>query len=181
MFGKDRQESQFSVMLAEEILRAELETTLGGKVNFYQRLIKPGKVKRNPSCEGSCSKPEMDQRHSELWAREVEFECIVGTKYQALVRVTAGCRLYSVGNQKKPAHWQPHKLHFEIRDSSGERIGNGCKFYTEGWVGDGYRTWPHAKNADNPCEEMCNTQLCVVVPGMAPALHKDPTRDFPIM
>jgi hypothetical protein len=182
MFGRDRFESSFSVMLAEEVLRAELQKQFG-KICVFQRVIKPGKVEGNSACKGDCSKPEMDQRYGAIWERLVTFECIIGSPSAnaPLMRVEAHCRVYSVGGQKKPTNWQPHYLNFGVFSQTGERLGTGCKYYVEGWVSDGTFTVVHGKNADNPCQAMCDGQFYAVVPALAPALHEARVPVGPVM
>ncbi len=192
MFGRNHFETHFSVMLAEEILRAELEKHFDGRIHVFQRVIEPGKVKNNSACNGTATKVEMDHRYGNIWERTVTFELIVGPRRAVetpaltplgpikvrweptpLMRIEAECRVFSAKHRTdKSKEWRPHYLTIRVINENGKVEHHLVFWYEEGWVENSVFVQSQAKTAENPCPELISNQLSVVCPRIAPSLHK---------
>lgn len=165
-----RSERSFSVMLAEELLRAELGQLYGHKIKLFRCDITatfPSKVK----CESATiSEPEREALAHDWMAgsvneRQVNITAIAGPferlypenppedRRHKLRRVEAVCRVYAI----KIGYllWQAHYLNFVVKDESEQVIATENRNYADGRV-NGEES---VMNANNPCRDMTDSQF----------------------
>lgn len=177
-----RIERSFSIMLAEEILRAELEIFCEKKVQFFRCDITATQVHENLEIRSNISEVERDlvvrpSMRGTCFERYVRIEAIVGPfercfsnnpqedRRRELRRVEATCRLFTTESGAR--YWKPHFLNYVIKDSYGFEVHDAELLYEDGSV-DGLR---RERNAMNPCKDMVASQIPANYPMFHPELH----------
>ncbi len=180
-----RSERPFSIMLAEELLRFELQRRFGKGIRIFSCNIKatPVAVKTAQGDTASHREDRFDLGGKE---RSVNIRALVGPfdqlfpenppedRRRQLRRVEAACRLFST--EGLFTVWWPHFLEMTFITEEvvkGKNPKDSRTFYFikqkrvvvtqfyESGVRDGVL---HRKNAQNPCEDMCESQLGTSVP-----------------
>lgn len=175
MFGKkkSRAERSFSMMLVEELLRAELRKLYGDAVKFFHC-----DTVATAACKPRYKTHTLTKIEQELhWAdkeRFVTIDAVIGPfervfpnnppedKRCRARKVKAQCRLFSI--EGGCTFWRPHFLVFTVTDDNGGHASSGyC--YEDGVIDDlpqnmlGFRsnfTW---EVVQNPCADMCYSQV----------------------
>lgn len=170
MFGrkKSRSERPFSLMLAEELLRAELKRLYGGSIKFFQCDIVAKNLEIDAGLETS---EETDYRHSYgtagMKAKLISINAIIGPIGRFLKRVEAECRVFTFA--QSAANWKPHFLWMVIKSEDGVVDISTNEFcYQAGRTHGGFF---FEKNAENPCLDMCASQTAANYPGLNKELH----------
>src|SRR3989344_4358160 len=172
MFGskKNRSERSFSVMLAEELLRAELKKLYGDGVKLFQCDIvatPPSVVKRDSVTISERERESLarDWMADSVSERQVNVVAIAGPferlypenppedRRRKLRRVEAVCRVYTITTGC--VLWQAHFLKFVGKDECGRVVATEERNYAGGRV-DGRES---ATNSENPCQEMYDSQV----------------------
>ena len=175
MFGKkkSRTERSFSVMLAEETLRAELKKLYGDGIKIFQNIFVAGPpvvLKSSIDSITDFERTELEKKWMKgtILVREVEIEALVGPferiypdnppedRRRRLRPIDAICRIYSF-ESGSCSHWQVHYLHLEVFEGGEIAELKGYDFVYENGLIRGERS---AKNTDFPCQEMINSQIC---------------------
>lgn len=176
MFGKNKTERSFSIMLAEEVLRAELKKFYGGEIKFFQCDIDvtSASVERDSLTISDFERqacPEL------VNGRLVEITAIIGPfgflypvtsdRRRELRRVEAECRVFSVLGSV--VVWRPHFLRVLVKDEYARVVEIFHRHYEGGLILNSR----FEKDADNPCQDMCNSQIPVNYPktGLNVELH----------
>ena len=183
MFNKkSRSERSFSVMLAEELLRAELKKLYGDEVKLFQCDIvatPPSLVKRDSV---TISEPERESLAHDWMAgsvseRQVNVVAIAGPfgrlypenppedRRRKLRRVEAACRVYTITTGS--VQWQAHFLKFVVKDEYGQVVATEERNYAGGCVDDK----ESATNDENPCQDMSDSQVAANYPSIHRELH----------
>jgi hypothetical protein len=183
MFNKkSRSERSFSVMLAEELLRAELKKLYGDEIKFFQCDIVASPVSETvpdhhtmtlaeENCLGHFQPKEwIIERHVEIVAIIGPFERLYpenppNDRRRRLRRIEAACRVFS--SEPGCIHWQTHFLTFSVKDDSGNTITVIERYYKDGRV-RGARV---CGKAENPCKIMSDSQTDANYPRIYPKLH----------
>jgi len=166
-------ERPFSVMLAEELLRAELRKLYGDGIKILQCVISgsPPAHKKNRNDSTITALEESNVYAFErVWERELQLDGRVGPfgrlypenpledRRRVGRNFIASCRLFSV--ETNVIIWRPHYLLFSLYEEHGQPMTiTEKRFYEDGRL----LNEPHFKNAENSCQEMCDT---------VPALHQ---------
>ena len=183
MFNKkSRSERSFSVMLAEELLRAELKKLYGDEVKLFQCDIvtaPPSLVKRDSA---TISEPERESLAHDWMAgsvseRQVNIAAIAGPferpypenppedRRRKLRRVEAVCRVYTITTGS--VQWQAHYLKFVVKNEYGQVVSTEERNYAGGRV-NGEES---AKSAENLCQDMSDSQTGANYPSIHRELH----------
>lgn len=185
MFNKkSRSERSFSVMLAEELLRAELKKLYGDEVKLFQCDIvatPPSLVKRDSV---TISEPERESLAHDWMAgsvseRQVNIAAIAGPferlypenppedRRRKLRRVEAVCRVYTITTGS--VQWKAHYLKFVVKNEYGQMVATSVTHYEAGRV-DGGET-RKSEVSENPCRDMSDSQTRANYPGIHRELH----------
>ena len=182
MFKKrSKSERSFSIMLAEEILRAELKRLYGDKIKFFQCDIVATQTSPAGGSQTNISNLEsrmlLVKPRSSIRKRTVKISAIIGPfewrcptnpSYDRscnLRHVEAECRIFCF--EESAVYWQPHFLIFTVYDYNGCVKSTLDCYYEDGKV-DGEKM---AKNNKNPCQDMVDSQVPVHYPSINPELH----------
>jgi hypothetical protein len=182
MFGLKRAKKQkiassFSIMLAEELLRAELEAhykeKLGYRIQIFQLIVVASPPATYPRTRLGAFQTEMEKQFfsDKTLERFIDIKAIIGPfekLYPAnpaedlrchMRTVEANCRLFSV--EESVTKWKPHFLHVEIKDHWRNQVEHIWKFYETGSWGDAeIGTFRHQrKDSENPCAAMCASYI----------------------
>jgi hypothetical protein len=169
---KSRSERAFSVMLVEELLRAELKKLYGDELKFFQcdMVASPRSLVK---CNNiTISRPEYEFLDHDYGAgsvveRQVNIRAVVGPfgrlyagnppedRRRKLCWVEAVCRIFTITTGS--IQWQVHFLRFTVKDENGQLITTEKRNYEDGRI-DGRES---AKNADNLCRDMTDNQIGV--------------------
>jgi len=184
MFGnkKNRSERSFPVMLAEELLRAELKKLYGDEVKLFQCDIvaTPPLLVKHDSV--TISEPERESLAHDWMAgsvseRQTNIAAIAGPferlypenppedRRHKLRRVEAICRVYTITTGS--VQWQAHYLKFVVKNEYGQVVSTVERNYAGGRL-DGKES---AKNAENPCQDMSDSQTGANFPSIYWELH----------
>lgn len=177
-----RIERTFSIMLVEEILRAELRRWSGNNVQFLHCDITATPVSEVIQIGANISDSERDlvvrpSMRGSCFERTVKIAAIIGTlepafpnnpveeKRKKLRRVEATCRLFTTESGAR--YWKPHFLTWVVKNEYGQSVeSDGCR-YVNGSVHGCYQK----KNAENPCEDMVASQIPANYPMFHGELH----------
>ncbi len=157
-------------MLAEELLRAELRRLYGDEVKLFQCDIvatPPSLVKRNNATISTLERVSLVYHWmaGSVSERKVNIAAIVGPferlypknppedRRRKLRRVEAVCRMYTITTGC--VLWEAHYLNFVVKDECGQVLAMEERTYTGGRI-DGKVS---AKNAENPCQDMSDSQV----------------------
>ena len=179
---RNRSERSLSVMLAEELLRAELKKLYGDEVKLFQCDIvatPPSLVKRDDATISELERKWLahEGMASSVSERQVNIAAIIGPferlypknppedRRRKLRRVEAVCRVFTVTTGS--VQWQPHFLKFVVKNEYGQVVDTTERNYEGGCVDDK----DSAKNADNPCRDMSDSQAGVNYPSIYRELH----------
>lgn len=181
MFGrkKNRSERSFSIMLADELLRAELKRLYGEEVKIFQSDIEATSPasKKSPQ-DTTISEVEQRWFTDKTIERYVTIKVIVGPferlypenppedYRRRLRRVEAICRLFSV--ETGVTQWRPHFLFLAVSDDTGKALDTVYQCYEAGCGIEGEAC---SQTAPNPCQDMCASQTDCHYPSIYPALH----------
>ncbi|MDP3762808.1 MAG: hypothetical protein Q8Q97_01925 [bacterium] len=154
-------------MLAEELLRAELKKLYGDEVKVFQSNIVADPISLTKRDGVSISAPESKFLEHEwmvgkVQERLINIDAIIGPferlhpksppedRRRNLRRVKAICRVFST--ETGCIWWCPHFLRFSVFHEGGEHCYP--RYYEKGFVGS--VEWQ--KDAENPCQDMCDSQ-----------------------
>lgn len=180
MFGKKkrRAERSFSMMLAEELLRAELRKLFGDEVKFFQcdtEATTACKLKR-----GGCPPTRIEQEfHGADKERFVAIDAVIGPfervfpdnppedKRRCARKVKAECRLFSI--EGGCTFWRPHYLAFTVIDDRNHSTSHGFCYEEEvSPPAEGGFSFLQSLGilmnlnweiVQNPCAGMCDSQI----------------------
>lgn len=159
MFARSFQSTQpFSIRLADEIMRSELDAHFGRNLRVlqYMRILseQPSGLERGDptytakELEGMCR-----GRH-----RYVEIKALVGPVDAELghtAEVAVVCRLFT----DSAGHWYPHFIALAVMGAKQSTpVVRLRRVYEEGWMSNSSSASVVHKNAENPCLEMCSLQ-----------------------
>lgn len=180
MFNRKSNDS-FSTMLAEELLRAELKKLFGDGIRFFHRKLVSTPLRatmgHNDATQGeqlelarSGWQEGMSERHVMITALVGPFERLYPShppedRRRRLRRVEATCRVSST--RDGVIAWHPHYLKFVLKDDRGEAVTVQWRVYEDGCIGGVIRT----QNAENPCQDMCDSQTGANYPSTHRELH----------
>jgi len=172
MFGKSSLKLSFSMMLAVELLRAEMQKLYGGGIKFFYCDVEAGKVNRTDKGDKrSLTETEIydlsrDWSHHHLKERIIRITALVGPlgplfsptfkedRRRKLARVEADCRLFST--ETGCIWWKPHYIGFSVRVESEGQLRPSAVIYESGrCFGLHHRG---TAISTNPCQEMCDSQ-----------------------
>lgn len=190
MFGKkkNRSERSFSIMLAEELLRAELKKLYGDEIKIFRCDIEATPPAESTYKVGDDSANISDEewkvwhlilKHRDagenmrnpMLARTVNFAAVIGPlcercvpsnpsgdRRRQLGLVKAVCRLFSI--ETGCVWWRPHFLKFVVTDGL-LNCYNGVEVCYEYGLMDGKE---RLKDRENPCQDMCDMQTSANYP-----------------
>jgi len=174
-----KSERTFSIMLAEEILRAKLEKHYGRRINFFQCDIVSSPIKEVKHTGEEITNKEIEAlRYHPTRERRVEINAIIGPferlypgnppedKRCRARRAEAILRLFDVGTGS--VQWELHYLFLNIFNDGGTIVNCFRCFFQDGI----FQHKQQSKNNENHCQAMCDSQIDANYPGTNPELHR---------
>ena len=184
-FGKRkkyRSERGFAVMLAEELLRAEL-ARVRGKLFFFkfdifgdsEHVLIVQELEITDLEDRWC--PRLERPKDYAKCRLIKMTALVGPferfypenppedHRRKLRHVAAVVRVFTI--ETGCTFWRPHYLLYSMQDENGLATEGDVRYYESGWDRGNRRE----KDADNPCIAMVDSQIPANYPSIYPALH----------
>ncbi|MCC6290962.1 hypothetical protein IT398_02760 [Candidatus Nomurabacteria bacterium] len=167
--GKSSLKLSFSIMLAQEILRAELQKLYGKEIWFFRCDIAPTKVflVKKTDCTLMARLTTgvgLTRVSTETKERYIGITALVGPlgplysptfaedKRRKLAKVVASCRLFS--KETSCIWWLPHYISLYIEEEGASMGVEKLLIYESGSL-DGSH---YDLNSQNPCADMCDSQ-----------------------
>ena len=156
--GKWQSERAFSLMLAEELLRAELQKLYGNGIKLFRcKMVATMPTNRRIKIGTCASDSELAQCNRPTRERYVEVRALIGPFGSSqLLAVSAICRLFNNAPTTTAVRWQPHLFYFVVENEQGHTQDERVLYYEGGYDPLGVL---HSANAENPCADMVNSQM----------------------
>ncbi len=164
---KNKSERSFSIMLAEELLRAELKKALGDHLRIFQCDIKATPITEVHHRNEDISYFEREAVFNrKICERFVTLHAIIGPFEKvcpenhfdnrcSLRRIETNVRLYSSKDSNGDIWWRPHYLIAQMFNHHMIRCGYIISRYASGVVKS--MVGNHGEDS-NPCQDMCDSQ-----------------------
>lgn len=162
----------FSMMLAQELLRAELQKRYGPEIKIFQCSMTATPPTQKTTLLSSYTSEEENLFRrggcyvQSIFERSVEITALVGPferlypenppedRRRRLRKVQVECRMFSTSTSV--VIWRPHFFSISVwLDNEGRKMDIFTCVYEDGFV---IHHHPGTKNADNPCADMVENQ-----------------------